>query len=106
MAVPARISTMLCRFGKNKTLRCTVGKSSTMYCRFALKDNFNRADPVLMQLKPEQRKAFLRDWWDAAPYRMYEGYVQQVSTCGVTELLDLRDGYIDVLNKIVILQLC
>lgn len=69
-----------------------------------LKENFNRPDPVLMKLAPEERKAFLRDWWDGARDRMYEGYLQQVSAYGVNELLSMREAYIDTLDAIGMLQ--
>src|SRR5262245_1286956 len=43
------------------------------YAHF-LKENFDRPDPVLVRLNAEERKAFLREWWDAARDRMYESY--------------------------------
>jgi len=69
------------------------------YQRF-LAENFHRADPVLTALKPEERKAFLRNWWDAARDRMYEGYRELVAGYGVSQLLDMRDAYIDTLDAL------
>lgn len=73
------------------------------YHRF-LAENFHRADPVLTALNPEERKAFLRRWWDAARDRMYEGFREQVAGCRVSDLLDMRADYIDTLDAIGMLQ--
>ena len=69
-----------------------------------LAKEFNRDDPVLTKLNPEERKAFLRDWWEAARDRMLEGFRQQVAGMSVSDLLTQREGYIEMLDSIGILQ--
>jgi hypothetical protein len=69
-----------------------------------LAKNFNRDDPALTRLNPEVRTAFLRNWWDAARDQMYQEYRQQVAGLGVRELLDWREGYIDMLDAMGITQ--
>ena len=39
------------------------------YAHF-LAENFDRPDPALVRLGPQEREAFLRDWWDAARERL------------------------------------
>jgi hypothetical protein len=55
-------------------------------------------------MNPEERKTFLRNWWDAARDRMYEGFREQVAGCSVSDLLDMRADYIDTLDAIGMLQ--
>ncbi|HEY7328608.1 MAG TPA: DUF4313 domain-containing protein [Gemmataceae bacterium] len=58
-----------------------------------LAENFDRPDPVLVRLGPEERKAFLRQWWDAARERMYESYCEQVAGLSNEELARNREAY-------------
>jgi hypothetical protein len=69
-----------------------------------LAKEFSRDDPVLTKLNSEERKAFLRDWWDAARDRMWEGFKQQVAGMSVSDLLTQREGYVEVLDSIGIMQ--
>lgn len=62
------------------------------YAHF-LAENFDRPDPALVQLNPEERKAFLRQWWDAARDRMYASYREQVAGLSNEELARNRETY-------------
>jgi len=58
-----------------------------------LAENFNRPDPELVRLGPEEREAFLRKWWDGARERMYESYLEQVAGLSNEELARNREAY-------------
>jgi hypothetical protein len=62
------------------------------YAHF-LAENFDRPDPALVRLGPEERKTFLREWWDAARERMYESYREQVAGLSNEELARNREAY-------------
>jgi len=79
-------------------IRATFELSREIGFRHFLAENFHRADPVLTALRPDQRTAFLRDWWDAARERMFESYREQVAGYGVKDLLAMREAYLDALG--------
>lgn len=56
-------------------------------------ENFDRPDPVLVRLSPEQRETFLREWWDAARERMYASYLEQIAGMSNEELARNRETY-------------
>ncbi len=56
-------------------------------------ENFDRPDPALVRLGPEEREAFLRQWWDAARDRTYTSYREQVAGLSNEELASNRDVY-------------
>src|SRR5262249_53350374 len=58
-----------------------------------LAQNFDRPDPTLVRLVPEERKEFLRNWWDAAREEMYESYGDQISDLTNEALARNREGY-------------
>jgi hypothetical protein len=58
-----------------------------------LAENVNRPDPALVRLGREERGAFLREWWDGARARMFEGYVEQVAGMSNEELASNREAY-------------
>lgn len=62
------------------------------YAHF-LAENFDRPDPELVRLNPEERRAFLRQWWDAARERMFESYREQVASLSNEELARNREAY-------------
>ncbi len=89
---------------REELIRETFELSREIGYRHFLAENFDRPDPVLVKLNPEERTAFLRDWWDGARDRMYEGYRKQVAGYSVSDLLDMRADYIDTLDAIGMLQ--
>jgi hypothetical protein len=56
-------------------------------------ENFDRHDPALVRLNPQEREAFLRQWWDGARERMYESYREQVAGLSNEELDRNRAEY-------------
>jgi hypothetical protein len=62
------------------------------YAHF-LAENFHRPDPALVRLGPEERKEFLREWWDGARERMYESYREQVAGMSNDVLARNREAY-------------
>ena len=62
------------------------------YAHF-LAENFDRPDPALVRLNPEERKAFLRQWWDGARERMYASYLEQVTGQSNEELARNLEAY-------------
>jgi hypothetical protein len=62
-----------------------------------LAENFNRPDPVLVRLGPEEREVFLRDWWDAARERLFESYREQVAGMTDEDLARSNEAYQNVI---------
>lgn len=62
------------------------------YAHF-LAENFDRPDPSLVRLNPEERETFLRQWWDGARERMYASYLEQVAGLSNEELARNREAY-------------
>jgi hypothetical protein len=56
-------------------------------------EHFDRPDPALVRLGPEEREAFLREWWDGARQRMYESYREQVASLNNEQLARSREAY-------------
>ena len=56
-------------------------------------ENFDRPDPALVRLNPQERETFLRQWWDAARERMYTSYLEQVAGLSNEELARNREAY-------------
>ena len=56
-------------------------------------ENFDRPDPALVRLNPEERETFLRQWWNAARERMYASYLEQVAGLSDEELARNREAY-------------
>ena len=56
-------------------------------------ENFDRPDPALILLNPQERETFLRQWWDAARERMYASYLEQVAGLSNEELARNRETY-------------
>ncbi len=62
------------------------------FVRF-LAENVHRSDPALLRLAPEEREAFLREWWDGARERMFESYREQVAGTSDEELRSTQQAY-------------
>jgi len=65
-----------------------------------LAENFDRPDPALVRLNPEERKAFLRQWWDGASERMYASYLEQVAGMSDEVLARNKETYQEVLTEL------
>jgi hypothetical protein len=88
------------RMTRDQLVRETFEMSREIGYRNFLDENFNRPDPALIRLNPDERRAFLREWWDAARDRMFESYRAQVSGYGVDELIEMRKGYITAIETL------
>jgi len=73
-------------------------------CHHFVMETFYRDDPVLKGMNPDDRLRFLENWWEAGRNRMWASYLEQVSECRISELLDRRKGYIEMLDSIGTLQ--
>jgi Domain of unknown function (DUF4313) len=83
---------------RDKLILETFELSREIGYQYFLAKDFNRDDPVLTRLNPEERTAFLRDWWDEARDEMYQGYCEQVANLSVRDLLNWREDYVEVLD--------
>jgi hypothetical protein len=70
------------------------------YAQF-LAENFDRPDPALQRLGPEERKAFLRQWRAGARDRMYESYLERVATMSNDDLERNKKVYKAVMDAAI-----
>lgn len=56
-------------------------------------ENFDRPDPALVRLNPQERETFLRQWWETARERMYASNLEQVAGLSNEELARNREAY-------------